>query len=424
MHCLIQGATIIDAQSPFHLKQVDIRILNGVIQEMSAQLDAGDAQIIPMHGKYVSPGWMDMMAAFGDPGHEYRETMRSGCEAAATGGFTAVGLLPDTQPAIHSKAEVEYIINSAAKYPVHVYPYGAVTQDRSGKELTEIYDMHASGAVAFTDAPLPIKDAGIMLRSLQYVKPFTGVIINIPNDHRIVGNANVNEGEMSVSLGMYGIPDVLEELMVIRDIKLAEYAGSHVHLGAVSSARVLSHIREAKQRGVKITAGVAAYQLFYDETVLADYNAHYKVNPPLRTVSDRNALRDAVLDGTIDVICSFHQPHENDSKDVEFEYAAFGMASLETAFGAACASIPDMSAQLWVEKAAVAPRRILNLSVPVIRVGESAEMTLFDMDTTYTCTTDQLVSRASNNPFPGQTLKGKVYGIINKSTIKLHNHGK
>ncbi len=424
MHCLIQGATIIDAQSPFHLKQVDIRILNGVIDEIGEQLIARDAQVIPMHGKYVSPGWMDMMAAFGDPGHEYRETMHTGCAAAAAGGFTAVGLLPDTQPAIHSKAEVEYIIHSAAKFPVRVFPYGAVTQERSGKELTEIYDMYASGAIAFTDAPLPVKDAGIMLRSLQYVKPFSGVIINITNDHRIVGNANVNEGEMSVSLGMYGIPDVLEELMVIRDIKLAEYAGSQVHIGAISSARVLPHIRDAKKRGIQVTVGVAAYQLFYDETVLADYNAHYKVNPPLRTVSDRNALREAVLDGTIDVICSFHQPHENDAKDVEFEYAAFGMASLETAFGAACAAIPDMNATIWVEKAAVAPRKILNVPMPVIRVGETAEITLFDMDTTYTCTKEQLVSRSSNNPFPGETLKGKVYGIINKSTIKLNNHGK
>lgn len=424
MHCLIQGATIIDAQSPFHLQQADIRIIDGVIREINQNLDARDAQVIPMQGKYVSPGWMDMMAAFGDPGHEYRETISTGCAAAAAGGFTAIGLLPDTQPALHSKAEIEYIKNAAAKQAVHVYPYGAVTHNRDGKELTEIYDMHASGAVAFTDAPLPIKDAGIMLRSLQYVKPFTGVIINIPNDYRIVGNANINEGEMSVHLGMYGIPDVLEELMVIRDIKLAEYTGSHVHIGVISSAKVLPHIRAAKQRGLHVTAGVAAYQLYFDETVLADYNAHFKVNPPLRTAADKTALQEAVQDGTIDVICSYHLPHENDAKDVEFEYASFGMASLETAFGAAIASMPEMTAQSWVEKVVVAPRKILNLPIPVIRPDEPAELTLFDMDTNYTCSSTDLVSRSTNNPFPGKQLKGKVHGIINKSLLKLNHHGK
>lgn len=423
MHCLIQGATLIDAQSPFHRKQVDIRIIDGLIAEIAESLQPNDATVIPMQGKYVSPGWMDMMAAFGDPGHEYRETLASGSAAAAAGGFTAVGLLPDTQPAIHSKAEVEYLRNATAKQPIHLYPYGAVTADRAGKELTEIYDMHASGAKAFTDAPFPIKDAGIMLRGLQYVKPFSGVIINIPNDHRIVGNANVNEGAMSVQLGMYGIPDILEELMVIRDITLAEYAGSHVHIGAISSARVLPHIREAKQRGVSVTAGVAAYQLYFDETELHDYNAHFKVNPPLRTAADRDALRAAVLDGTIDVVCSFHQPHDNDSKDVEFEYAAFGMASLETAFAAACASLGALSAEQWVEKVVLNPRKILNLAIPSIQVNAPAEITLFDMQTEWTCTTEDLRSRGTNNPFVGRTLKGKVFGIINKSQIKLNAHG-
>ncbi|HMZ88538.1 MAG TPA: dihydroorotase [Chitinophagales bacterium] len=420
MHCILQGATIIDPASQHHRSTVSIRIQNGVITEIASSIaDTGDAQLIDLKGNFVSPGWMDMLAAFGDPGHEYRETIQTGAAAAAKGGFTALGLMPNTQPALHGKAEIEYIKNHAAGQLTHIFPYGAVTHNREGKDLTEIYDMHAAGAMAFTDADSAIRDAGILLRSLQYVKPFNGVIINIPNDHKIVGNANVNEGAMSVQLGMYGIPDILEELMVIRDIKLAEYTQSHLHIGIVSSAKVLPHIRAAKEKGLSVTAGVAAYQLYFDETELHDYNAHYKVNPPLRTAADKQALREAVADGTIDVVCSYHLPHDNDSKDVEFEYAAFGMASLEVVFGAMRSALPNISPEQIVNILAAKPRNILNIAQPGIAVGNTADITMFDAETTWTLQQSDLRSKASNNPFVGKTLKGKVLGVINKGKISI-----
>jgi len=419
MHCIIQGATIIDPASAFHRKQVSIRIQEGKIIEIAEHLSTDGAEILHADGAFVSPGWMDMLASFGDPGHEYRETIPTGSAAAAAGGFTAVGLMPSTQPAIHSKAEVEYIRNRASAELIHLYPYGAVTLNREGKDLTEIYDMHAAGAVAFTDASSAIRDAGIMLRSLQYVKPFNGVIINIPNDHKLVGNANVNEGQMSVQLGMYGIPDILEELMVIRDIKLAEYTGSQVHIGAISSAKSVAHIRDAKSKGIQVTAGVAAYQLYFDESELHDYNAHFKVNPPLRTAADKEALRAAVLDGTIDVVCSYHLPHENDSKDVEFEYAAFGMASVEAAFGAAGMSL-HMTPELWVERAAIRPRTILQIPVPSVTVGAAAELTVFDTHTAWVFAAGDVRSKGSNNPFVGRPMQGKVLGIVNKGRYKWY----
>ena len=189
-----------------------------------------------------------MLAAFGDPGHEYKETIETGTEAAAYGGFTSVCLMPVSEPALHSKSEIEYIINRAKGNVVNIFPYGAITRNRMGVELTEMYDMHQAGAIAFTDADAPLKDAGVLLRSLLYVKPFNGVIIDIPSDHTMVGNANVNEGSMSVQLGMYGIPEVLEELAVIRDIKLAAYTDSRIHLGIISSATALPHIRAAKKK--------------------------------------------------------------------------------------------------------------------------------------------------------------------------------
>ena len=329
MHFIIQGVKIIDPTSPFNKLVKDIRIEQGLITEIGDSITAtGNQKVYNFSGKCISPGWIDMLTAFGDPGHEYKETIQTGIQAALAGGFTSVCLMPNTEPALHSKSEIEYVINKANAELANIYPYGAVTKNREGKELTEIYDMHHAGAIAFTDADYAIRDAGILLRSLLYVKPFNGVIINIPSDHKIVGNANVNEGNMSVQLGMYGIPEVLEELMVIRDIKLAEYTNSKIHIGIISSATSLPHIREAKNKGIQITAGVSAYQFYFDENELHDYNTHYKVNPPLRTKQDIELLKQAVADGTIDVICSFHLPHENDVKDVEFEYAVFAICGI------------------------------------------------------------------------------------------------
>ena len=419
MHCIIQGVKIIDPTSPYHLSVKSIRIHNGVITEIADVINNSDAQVYDYTGNSVSPGWMDMMATFGDPGHEYKETITTGVAAAAAGGFTAVGLMPNTEPALHSKSEIAYVVNKSKSSIVAIHPYGAVTHNREGKELTEIYDMHHAGAVAFTDADVALRDAGIMLRRLQYVKPFNGVIINIPNDHKIVGNANVNEGVMSVQLGMYGIPDVLEELMVIRDIKLAEYADSHVHLGVISSAKSLPHIREAKKRGIKVTAGVAAYQLFFDESMLFDYDTRLKVNPPLRSKEDVAALIDGLADGAIDVICSYHLPHENDAKDVEFEYAAFGMESLEASFGAACKAIDGkLTITEIVEKMAINPRNILQLSIPTIKENNKADLTIFNENTAWDFNESDIRSRSHNTAFIGKSLKGKPLAIVNNNQLK------
>jgi dihydroorotase len=419
MHCIIKGVKIIDPTSTHHLSVKSIRIHNGVIAEIADTIENADAEIFDFTGKSISPGWMDMLSAFGDPGHEYKETIATGTAAAMAGGFTAVCLMPNAEPALHSKAEIEYIINKSASSLVSVYPYGAITRNREGKELTEMYDMFHAGAIAFTDADVAIRDGGIMLRSLQYVKPFNGVIINIPNDHKMVGNANVNEGLMSVQLGMYGIPDVLEELMVIRDIKLAEYAGSHVHLGVISSAAALPHIREAKQKGINVTAGVAAYQIYFDESVLMDYDTRFKVNPPLRTKADNEALVAALKDGTIDVICSYHLPHENDSKDVEFEYAAFGMESLEASFGAANYILnQSIGIENIIQAIAIKPRNILNIPIPSIVENGKAEMTIFDEHAEWIFEDGNIRSRSHNTAFIGKPMKGKALAVINNNQIK------
>ncbi len=419
MHCILQGVKIIDPASPHHQKVKDIRIADGRITEIGNDLTAAGEQIFDFKGKCISPGWMDMLCGFGDPGHEYKESLSSGLDAAAAGGFTGVCLLPNTEPTLHSKSEIEYILNQSKGNIVTVFPYGAVTKNRNGKDLTEMYDMHAAGAVAFTDADHAISDDGILLRSLQYVRSINGVIIDIPNNHSIVGNAGVNEGMMSVQLGMYGIPAVLEELQVIRDIKLAEYTQSKLHIGLISSAISLPHIREAKKKGIQVTAGVSAYQLFFDETELHDYNTHFKVNPPLRTKADRDTLIAAVADGTIDVICSNHLPHETDSKDVEFEYAAFGMESLEAVFGAiVSAASGQLSMEKIIETIAINPRKILGMEMPAIREQAVVDITVFDADIVWTFGKENIRSASFNSGFIGRTLKGKPVAILHKDQIK------
>ncbi len=421
MHFIIQGVKIVDPTSPFNKLVKDIRINSGIITEIGDNLTAlENEEVFDFSGKCISPGWIDMLCAFGDPGHEYKETIQSGIRAALAGGFTSVCLMPSTQPALHSKSEIEYIINKAKSEIANIFPYGAITKNREGKELTEIYDMHHAGAIAFTDADVSISDAGILLRSLLYVKPFNGVIINIPNDHKIIGNANINEGEMSVQLGMYGIPEVLEELMVIRDIKLAEYTNSKIHLGIISSATSLQHIREAKQKGIQVTAGVSAYQLYFDESELHDYNTNYKVNPPLRTANDIKELKKALEDGTLDVICSYHLPHESDVKDIEFEYAAFGMESLESTFGAAGLMLQNvLTTEQLITKIAINPRTILNIPIPAIKENNPAELTIFDEAIEWTFEKEDIKSRSQNSGFIGKQLKGKALAVINKN--KMHN---
>lgn len=421
MHILIKGVTITDPNSTHNHSVKDIRIQNGIITEIAESLSATqEEKILDYTGKYISTGWIDILANFNDPGKEYKEDISSGSEAAMYGGFTTVCLMPNTTPALHSKSEIEYIKNKSRAALLNILPLGAVTKNCEGKELTEMYDMHTAGAIAFTDADMPLSDAGILLRALQYVKPIGASIINIPNDHKIAGHATVNEGKMSMQLGMYGIPSVLEEIMVMRDIKLAAYAGSKLHIACVSSAGSVELIRKAKQEGIAVSASVNAAQLYFDESVLHSYDTKFKVNPPLRTTDDMEALKKGLIDGTIDTICSYHQPHELDAKDVEFEYAAFGMETIEAAFSAAAFALSGhLSVEKLVKKFTVNPRANLNLPALKIDIGEKAELTIFDTQTEWIFLPEHIRSRSANNPFTGSPMKGRALAVINNDQFKI-----
>jgi dihydroorotase len=420
MQLLLQRTKIIDQSSPFHLSICDIRIKEGVISAISEKLEPEKGELLVAEENLCcTPGWLDLLAVSGDPGQEYREDLLSLAAAAAAGGYTGVCYMPATHPAIQSKADIEYVLNKTAGESVRFYPLGALTKNREGIELTEMYDMREAGAVSFTDADQPLSDAGIMLRTLQYVKMFDGTIINVPGDHKVVGNASVNEGLMSTRLGMYGIPDVLEEIMVTRDILLAEYAQSKVHIAAVSCARSVERIRQAKKKGIRVTASVTPYHLYFDETAVGEYDTGFKVNPPLRTPADVLALKEGVADGTIDAITSFHIPWDTDAKECEFENAAFGMATLEACYGAAAKSLQGVvDLEKMVHLFSHGPRAILGLPARKIDVGEIAELTLVFPDLEWTLDANSLRSRAVNNTFTGHPLKGKPYAVINRNTFK------
>lgn len=397
----------------------DLLIKDGLI----AQAEAVDAstQVIDLSNAHVSIGWMDVGVYVGEPGFEHRENLDSVAKAAQLGGFTAIASMPNTHPAVHSKSEVAFIQNRTARSGVQFFPIGAISHDCAGKDLAELYDMHATGAVAFSDGANAVQDAGLLLRALQYSTAFNGLIINHPHHKNIAGGGQMHEGVVSTSLGLKGIPSLAENLMVQRDLSLLEYAGpeARLHLHLISTAQSVEMVRAAKAAGLRVTASVAIANLCLTDEALAmeegasPFDTHLKVMPPLRSRSDADALIAGVLDGTIDMICSNHTPWDEESKNLEYTYAEFGMTALETTYSFYQMYLSDrLPLDRWVDAVAVQPRKVLGLPIPEITTGHKAELTIFMPDAEWTCTADQLASLSKNTPLLNKPLKGKVWGVI------------
>ena len=414
MNLLIKSATVIDPNSSFHQKVVDILVEDGYITLIAPKVNA-KAEVVDGTGMFVSPGFFDLNCNIGELGLETKEDLQSGTKAAAAGGFTGIALMPNTQPPVHSKAEVEYLLNRAKNNLVDVYPLGAISHKRDGKDMAEMYDMFLSGAKAFTDGNRPVQDAGLMERSLLYTKGFGALIMSYPEDTAIAGKAKVHEGEMSTLLGMKGIPSLAEELMIARDLYLAEYTESKIHFSTISTTRSVELIRDAKKKGLKVTCDVAAHHLLLTDEALAGFDSQYKVKPPLRTQSDVDALIAGLKDGTIDAIVSQHTPHEVEFKDVEFEVAEYGNIALQTAFSTVLKAGLDLN--LIVQKMAVKPREILNVEASIIIEGKKANLALLDPNAEWQYTKQNNQSKSHNSPFIGQNLKGKVVLVCNNNNL-------
>jgi dihydroorotase len=420
MQVLIKQAKIFSTASPYNGQTKDILITHGVISKIEDNITETAQTVIAQPNLCVSLGWMDMFSNFGDPGLEYKETIETGAAAAAAGGFTDVLLLPNTNPTIHNKSQVAYVIEKSKPLPISIMPIGAVTKNTDGKELAEMYDMRNSGAVAFSDGTKTIEDAGMLLKALQYVKAFNGTIVQIPDDKSIGANGLINEGIVSTQLGLPGKPAIAEEIMVARDLKLARYAESNIHFTGISTAKSLQYIKRAKEGGIAVTCSVTPYHLFFTDDDVREYDTNLKVTPPLRSNADRQALQTALADGTIDCIASHHQPQNWDGKVCEFEYAKYGMIGLETVFGVVNTIMGHWSLEKFIDVLSASPRKIFGLPVPEIMAGAAACLTLFNPEVSYVFEESMIKSKSKNTPFVGKTLNGKVIGIINKGQVVLN----
>ena len=418
MKVLIKNATLLSPSSPFHGKIQDIFIDNGIISKIGNELKITADETIDIKNLCVSIGWMDCFANFCDPGQEYKETLETGANAAAAGGFTEVMLIPNTQPVVYNKSQVEYLIQKSKSLPVQIHPIGSVTKNAEGKELSEMYDMYNTGAIAFSDGLQPVQSSGILQKALEYILTIDATIIQLPDDKNIGTHGLINEGEISVKLGLPGKPALSEELMISRDIELVRYTNSKIHFTGVSTQKSLELIAAAKKEKLNVSCSVTPYHLFFCEDDLLTYDTNLKVNPPLRTKKDRDALRKGIKTGVIDFIASHHQPQGWDDKVCEFEYAKNGMEGLESVFGAA--GICEVSSETFIKMQTENIRKVFNLPVSQIAEAENANLTLFIPDKEYLFEENDILSKCRNNAFAGKKLKGKVIGIINKDKLFLN----
>lgn len=419
MAYLLKKVTIICETSAHHLEQKDILIDKGVIQKIAENISEDNHKLISGENLHVSIGFADTNCHIYQPGYEYREDMESGLAAAANGGFTLVGVMPNTLPVVDNKGQVAYIKQLSAKNIVDVVPIGAISKDCAGKDLAEIYDMQSEGITSFSDGHKSIENSGLLERALLYVKKFDGIVMNHPDVQNISNGGLMNEGILSTKLGLTASPKLAEELMVARDIYLAEHTDSRIHFINISTANSVKQIKEAKAKGVKVTAAVNAYNLLLDDSSLVEYGTQFKVNPHLRNKEDIKALLKGLKDDTIDIITSGHNPKHEDEKKVEFENADFGISALDSAFSVArTATEKTLSLTELVAKMSSNPRKLLAKKAIQIEEGAKVNLCVFNPDETYVFTEKNMKSKSKNTAFIGMKLKGKVVAVFNHKKNK------
>ncbi len=411
MKILIQSAEILDSGSPFHQKEKNVLIHNGRISAIGDKNFAAD-KVIKAEGMKLSVGWFDLGAFFGDPGLEYKEDIDSGTRAAMAGGFTALAILPNTNPCVQSKNEISYITRGNPGRLVQVHPMAAVTLNNKGEELTEMIDLHTAGAVAFTDGLKPVWHTDIFLKALQYLQKFDGVLVDHPEDYWLNLFGQMHEGVNSTRLGLKGMPRIAEEIAIGKNLELLQYAGGRLHVARVSTPRSVELIKAAKRKH-KVTCDVAVYQMLLDDSTLAGFDTNYKVNPPLRERADNEGLLKGLRDNTIDVLCSGHMPQDEESKNLEFDRAEFGIITLQT-FGAHLTTLSQsIDWDVLIEKVTRGPREILKMEHPTIEEDVTANLTLFDPNHKWVLDDDTNLSKSKNSPWYGQELTGKAVAVFN-----------
>jgi dihydroorotase len=424
MALLIKNGRVVDPASDTD-DLLDVLVENGKVKEVGKNLKA-DASVdeIDAKGLIVVPGLIDIHTHLREPGHEYKETIKTGSEAAAAGGFTTIACMANTNPVNDNASVTRYIINKAQNEAcVNVLPIGAITKGLKGETLAEIGELKEAGVVALSDDGMTVRNSEVMRRGLEYARSFSVPVICHCEDTFLSGEGVMNEGVVSARLGLKEIPPMAEDIMVSRDILLSEWTGHPVHIAHVSTAGSVGIIRDAKARGVKITAETAPHFFSLTESSVESFNTSLKVSPPLGSDNDVKAVKEGLKDGTIDVIASDHAPHSTVEKDVEFDNAAFGMVGLETSLSLSLVLVKEniLTFSQLIEKFTTNPSRVLNIDKGTLSKGADADITIIDPDAEYVVDKNLFKSKSNNSPFHGCSLKGRaVYTIVSGRVVFSH----
>ena len=413
---LIKNVNIIDPNSDFNNSKKDILLKNGLIVKIEDNIEVNNLDTVQEENLHVCPGLFDFSVDFPDPGNEQKETLESGLFSSKSGGFTGVGLQPTYKPARDKKSEILFCKNTTKDFGIDVVPFGAISKELKGEQLAEMFDMYNAGALAFSDNMRPVHNSGLFSRALLYVKNFNGLIISFPYEEKISPNGLINEGVVSTKLGLEGIPDLSEELMVNRDILINRYQKGRLHFNILSSKKSLKQIKVAKKTQNNLSCGTSIFHLLFDDEIIDQFDNSFKILPPFRTKEDRNALLEGVKKGTIDVITSYHQPNEKEITNVEFSLSPFGSIGTQVCFPLALTYLKEyIGLEKIVQCMSINPRTILQYEVPIIKEGYEANMTLFDPDKKWIYDKKNNTSMSENTGLFGSELNGFVHGTIHKS---------
>ncbi|HOI16564.1 MAG TPA: dihydroorotase [Geobacteraceae bacterium] len=421
MDLLIKGGRVIDPSQGLDEK-LDILVVDGKIKEIGKKLTTGKGvEAIDAKGMIVSPGLIDMHVHLRDPGLEYKEDIVTGTRAAAAGGFTSVACMPNTKPVNDNKAVTSYIIAKAkAEGLVNVFPVGCITQGMKGENLAEMGDMKEAGCVAVSDDGRPVSNPELMRRALEYAKGMGIMLISHSEDLGLSADGQMNDGFTATELGLKGIPWVAEDAAIARDVFLAEFTNSPIHVAHVSTKGAVRIIRAAKARGVKVTCETGPHYFTLTEDAVRGYDSNAKMNPPLRAAEDVEAIRAGLADGTIDAIATDHAPHHMDEKDVEFVLASNGIIGLETSLPLSLVLVDDKVFDLnaLITAMSLNPARILGIDRGTLAPGSVADITIIDPDAVWTVEAEKLASRSKNSPFLGKEMKGRAtYTIVDGKIV-------
>lgn len=409
---LLRQVTPIFPDSQTGTDSVDILIRGAKVDEVASSLDFSADEEVNAAGLCLAPGFFDFSVTAPEPGFEQKETIESSCRAALKGGVTSFLLMPDGKPCNDNKGITDWRLQKAAFSGVKIIPAGAISKGMEGKELAEMADLFFSGCRVFTDNKNRIRNAKLLQLALLYSKPFGGIIMHTPGEFSLSQGGVMNESELSANLGLRGIPELSEELGLTRDLFLAEYCDAPIIVGPVSCSGSVEIIRRAKEKGVQVKAFTAPHYLLLTEDELVEYDSYVKLDPPLRKTKDVEALKQGLMDGTLDFIASDHTPEDAEHKMIEFEHASFGMVGLQTLFSASRTALPSAGPEELIRLLSVNPRRALNIPVPALKEGATCEFVLFSPEEVYIPSADEEASLSRNSILYGRSLKGKVHRVF------------